>query len=184
MKKRVWIATIMLFLIVANVTLVVVFYDTLFGGSSKNSTVVTSKDDKIIQTTDKHPLEHLEINQKISNEFNEYILTDYKSKSTMNVMIDKIIVSKQGEDIVVNGIIKNDSNIELQWILMHINLYNDAGRKLDYIPYTVIYAENGDKPLKLGESINISHVFEDALKIVSDANEWNGSFTIDVLTTK
>jgi len=57
-------------------TLVVVFYDTLFGGSSKTSTVATSKYDEIIQTIDKHPLEHLKINQKISDEFNEYILTN------------------------------------------------------------------------------------------------------------
>lgn len=182
MKKTFWMITLILFLLALNITLIIVFYNKIFLDTDKTGAMNNVNDP--VQITEKHPLEYLEINQKLSEKFNEYVLKNFKSNSTMNAKIEEFIVSKQGEDIVVNGTITNDSDIELHWVLMHINLYNSAGHKLDYIPYPVIYAKEGDKPLKPGESIELSHVFDGGFRMMNESNEWNGSFSIDILTTE
>jgi hypothetical protein len=183
MKKNKWMILIMALLITINVFLISSLYDKMSSNRSKKSVEAQGQVvNKGVEST--HALEYLALKNDLSENYKEYLLKDYKSSNIMNVRIIDMSLAKNGNDVILSGELMNDSTIQVDWILMNIHLFNSAGKDIGLIPYPMLNSKSGDKPLNTGEKIALNHKFEEELKFITNANEWDGRFTVDILTTK
>ncbi|MFC5702781.1 hypothetical protein ACFPVX_15875 [Cohnella faecalis] len=179
MSKYKWLGIIAILLVVLNGFLIMHLYKKISGSSDSNHYVAQGQVNNLTtgNTDVKNALDYLEIQSDLSQGFKEYALSDFKSKNTMSIKINKMALSKQGNDIILKANLLNDSASNVNWILVNIQLYNAVGHNIGLVPYTILSSQTGDKPLEPGKEITLNHTFDG-----ESVEEWDGRFSVDVLT--